>query len=163
MFRHGLLPLRLSACLLPKSRFSHLAVRHGSLNSAIERGLRKSQWVDRPAPRYPRNDRTDTARESYKSKKRALERAPAKGRRDYKPRGGTPEREPTNVRRDYKPRRQMPEEEYPDSGFDEEEFLRTGLLPSMARTQPQPPRNKGKTSFLHSLSDRQILTMTRGY
>lgn len=91
MFRRALVPLRPSS--LPRPSLNYLTVRHASLNSAIERGLRSSRPVDRTGRRYPRN----------------------RGRRD------TPKEEPTS------------------DGFDEEEFIRSGLTPSMMRSSQRPP------------------------
>ena len=137
MFQRPLIPLLRSGLCRPS--YQYLTVRHGSLNSAIERGLRNSRSVDDSPGRhsYSKDYRT---RGRTDHKPSAIERSPRKSR----PLGDTAQRHSytkdhrTNARRGYKPREA--EEESADVMFDEDEFIRTGRLPSMMRGTQHPPQ-----------------------
>lgn len=155
MLGHTLVSAR-QLIVLQKHSLHYVPIRHASLNSAIERGLRKSRNAEDFAPkRYRDNDRYDSRpRDTKLWNDRKEDRSDVERpgvRWSRKTDDSAPKRYHNNDRhsktqRSSKPRKRE-EEETPTEAdyFDEDEFIRTGLFPSVIRFRGGPTVSKGKT------------------
>ncbi|KAJ9292880.1 hypothetical protein DTO271G3_8327 [Paecilomyces variotii] len=90
------------------------SVRHASLTSAIDRGIRKSRNVESPS--FSRRDR----------------------RSEREDRGGRPEKEDFDFRRRNRNHRHDEQQESKDVEFDEDEFIRSGNFRALPREYQAP-------------------------
>lgn len=149
MIRRALNPLR-PLDSLPSLSPRHAHIRHASLNSAIERGIRKSRTEDGfESRRYGNNGYSGKRRGEYgDSASRRYERDDRFHNRGKDFGGFASRRNDTdqfgNRRRESKSRKDR-EEMPPIEDFDPDEFIRTGILPSHVRTQVGSNANKGNS------------------
>lgn len=148
MIRRALDPLR-PLVYRPSPLRRHTHIRHASLNSAIERGIRKSRTGDGfESRRYGNNGRSEKRRGDYdESASRRYDNNDRFGNRriDFGSFGARRNDNDHfgNRRWDSKSRKNM-EEAPPIAEFDPDEFIRTGILPNQARTQVGPNASKRK-------------------
>lgn len=154
MLRHALIPPR-QLIVLPKHSLHYVSIRQASLNSAIERGLRRSRNVeDFGVKRYPGNgryrpgirdtklwndtkgDRPDVESPGVRRRRRTADSASKRYHNNDRT---------SKVQRNFKPEKDKEEERTAEADyFDEDEFIRTGLFPSVIRFRGGPSVNKGK-------------------
>ncbi|KAF9891953.1 hypothetical protein FE257_002916 [Aspergillus nanangensis] len=152
--------IQVPIALLPRS----VQVRHASLNSAIGRGIRKTQTIGDRSPRNWENDRQPSWRRDGENRNTQTrgDRSPRKWendrqpswrrdgenrntqtRGDRSPRNWENDRQPSWPRDEENRRRRAPDykkfdRSNTDEGFDEDEFIKTGKL----RTRSAPSRGR---------------------